>query len=582
MTRNTSTRKAAALAMPLAALLFVGAGGRSFSMASAAFAGGIAGGLALFLYGIHLLSENMRKVAGNRMRAFFQATTKNRWSGLLAGVVITVLMQSSSATTVLLVSFSQAHLVNAVQSVGVILGSNIGTTVTTQIIAFKITNYALLILAGGYFSALASKTRQGRWIGFAVAGMGFIFYGMHLMSSSMKPLGEEPWFGELLLHLQNPLLGILAAAALTAVIQSSAAFTGIVIALAQQGLMTLDSGIPLILGANIGTCVTALLASLSASREARRVALIHILFNVLGVVVFLPFLDHLAWLVRHLSPEAATAANALPRQIANAHTLFNLIACLLFLPFTNRLAALVNVLMPVTTEEFKEMALPKYLDWTLINTPALALERVRLELIYIGEIVGSMINDTKDGLLHSDEARIARVIKADDKVDRLIEQTNAYLARILQTPLSDTQVDEGRVLYDILAEVDHLADLLETSTSRIILRKIERKTWMSDQGIQEVGNLLEGVAQAYAGAMRFVAEPRLDILPELNRSKESLRNIEEASRRVHYERVAAGVPEAVETHQLHLDLLDQVHIMQVYINEIIRHEENFLRKYHME
>jgi len=571
--------KLALAALPVLALTALGASSGKFSLASAEFLGGLLGGLALFLFGIDLLSENMQKTAGNGMRAFLAAMTRSRWSSLFAGLVVTVLMQSSSATTVLLVSFSQAHLVNAVQSVGVILGSNIGTTMTTQLIAFKITDYSLLIVAAGYLFATLSRNRRAILIGYAITGVGFIFFGMHLMSGAMNPLRSEPWFAELLLHLKNPLVGILAAAAMTAVIQSSAAFTGIIIVLGQQGLMTLETSIPLILGANVGTCATALLASMKASREAKRVALIHVIFNLAGVILFLPFVDQLAHLTRVISPPGGTSAANLPRQIANAHTLFNVLACLGFLPFTKRLAALAGMILPVTAEEFKEMALPKYLDPSLLGNPSLALERVRLELIYIGEIVEGMIADTMEGFLKKDSKRIQRVVKADDKVDGLIEQTNAYLTSVLRTPLSAAQVDEARVLADILSEMDHLADLLETSTSRIVLRKIEDRVYMSEEGIQEVDALFKGVLAAFSGAMRFVAEPNLDALAALNRSKATLEEIEQASRHIHYERLAAGIPESVESHQFHMDMLDQLRIMRAYISEVIKQGERFLREY---
>ena len=244
------------------------------------------GGLGMFLYGMEMMSDGMKIAAGNKMRSVLEKLTSNRFLAVGVGAFVTMVIQSSSATTVMLVSFVNSGLLTFVQGLGVILGSNIGSTITAQIVAFKVTDYALALVAIGALTALFSKKDSNKNIGFVILGFGLLFYGMKVMSDTMKPLRSNPTFNDILISLENPFMGILAGAVFTALIQSSSATTGIVITLASGGSITLEAGIPLILGANVGTCVTALLAGLNASREAKRVAIAHVTFNLLGVALF--------------------------------------------------------------------------------------------------------------------------------------------------------------------------------------------------------------------------------------------------------------------------------------------------------
>jgi len=244
------------------------------------------GGLSLFLYGMGKMSDGMKKAAGNRMRKILSALTNNRVIGLTVGAFVTMIIQSSSATTVMLVSFVQAELMTFVQSLGVILGADIGTTVTAQLIAFKLTDYALLMIAVGFGLTMFAKNESQKHIGEAILGFGILFFGMKLMSDAMRPLRSYQPFIDVLRGLENPIFGLLAGTIFTALIQSSSAFAGIIIVLAQQGVLTLEAGIPLIFGANIGTCITAGLASIGTTRNAKRVALAHVIFKIAGVLLF--------------------------------------------------------------------------------------------------------------------------------------------------------------------------------------------------------------------------------------------------------------------------------------------------------
>ncbi|MBT3387122.1 MAG: Na/Pi cotransporter family protein, partial [Desulfobacula sp.] len=320
---------------------------------------GIAGGLAFFLYGMDKMSTGMKNTAGNKMRSILASLTKNRVIALIVGAFVTTIIQSSSATTVMLVSFVQAGLLTFAQSLGVILGADIGTTITAQMIAFKLTDYALLMVAIGFLLRMFGKTEKAKAIGDIILGFGILFFGMKLMSDVMKPLRTYPAFIDLMKDLENPLMGIFIGAAFTAIVQSSSATTGVLIVLAQQGLITLEAGIPVILGANIGTCVTAALAGIGTSREAKRVAIAHVMFKVVGVCLFIFWIPQFADIIRSL---AGKFGSGTARQLANAHTIFNVSLGLFFLPFINIFSKIIYTVYPDKKMPKSREILTKYIE----------------------------------------------------------------------------------------------------------------------------------------------------------------------------------------------------------------------------
>ncbi|MBA1444494.1 MAG: Na/Pi cotransporter family protein [Chromatiales bacterium] len=288
------------------------------------------GGLALFLFGMEQMSEALKAVAGERLKLILAKLTTNRFMGATTGAFVTAIIQSSSVTTVLVVGFITAGLMSMSQSVGVIMGANIGTTITAQIVAFKVTKAALLMVGVGFSMLFISKQDKIKQYGTMLMGLGLVFFGMSVMSDAMQPLRTYQPFLDLMIQMENPLVGILVAAAFTGLIQSSSATTGIVIVMASQGFITLPAGIALAFGANIGTCITAMLASIGKPREAVRAAVVHVLFNIAGVLIWVLFIDHLANWVTALSPVHPELSGVdrlgaeTPRQIANAHTIFNI------------------------------------------------------------------------------------------------------------------------------------------------------------------------------------------------------------------------------------------------------------------
>jgi len=339
----------------------------------------LCGGLALFLFGMEQMSDSLKAVAGERMKTILATLTKNRFTGAITGAFVTAIIQSSSVTTVLVVGFITAGLMSMSQSIGVIMGANIGTTITAQIVAFKVTKAALLMVAVGFSMMFLSHKEKIKQYGAMLMGLGLVFFGMSVMSDAMKPLRTFQPFLDLMVQMEAPVVGILIAAGFTALIQSSSATTGIVIVMASQGFISLPAGIALAFGANIGTCVTALLAAIGKPREALRAATVHVLFNILGVLVWLGFITHLANFVSWFSPShpelmgAERLAAETPRQIANAHTIFNIANTFIFIGFAGQFARFVEWLVPDKPIEEVVLAQPKYLDEELLETPSLAL-----------------------------------------------------------------------------------------------------------------------------------------------------------------------------------------------------------------
>ncbi len=298
---------------------------------------GLVGGLALFLYGMEKLTDALKLLAGDRMKSLLAKMTSNRFKGVLTGATITATIQSSSVTTVLVVGFITAGLLSLRQSIGIIMGAEIGTTVTAQIIAFKVTKYSLILVAAGFFLSFVPKSAKLKSWGTMLMGLGLIFFGRELMKGATSPLRDYEPFINTMQNLRNPVVAVLFSATFTALIQSSSATTGVIIVLASQGFLTLEAGIALVFGANIGTCVTAFLASIGKPRAAVRAAMVHIMFNTTGVLLWISFIPYLADFIRSVSPVTeglagvATLKADTPRQVANAHTLFNVTNTLIFM-----------------------------------------------------------------------------------------------------------------------------------------------------------------------------------------------------------------------------------------------------------
>jgi phosphate:Na+ symporter len=399
---------------------------------------GLFGGLALFLYGLNQLSDGLKHAAGEALKTLLTRLTTNRFLGALTGAFVTGALNSSTVTTVLVVGFVTAGLMTLAQSVAVIMGANIGSTVTAQLLAFNLSAYSLLPVAVGFFMLFAGKRPAVRHWGMIVMGLGLVFYGMGLISDAMRPLRFYPPFVEALGRMEKPLYGIIAGAVFTLIVNSSAATVGIAIALATDGLLTLPAGIALALGANIGTCGTALIAALGKPVDAVRAAVVHVMFNILGVVIWFPFIGMLARIAIAISPSGDSQAMILPRQIANANTMFNVLNTIFFIGFTGWFAKMATRLVKQKEPE-KALIKPKFLDPVSIEIPAIALENVRQEVGQLGDIVRAMMVDFPPERAAVTNETLSEISQLGKKVEILEGAILEFLARIRQGDLTNEQ-----------------------------------------------------------------------------------------------------------------------------------------------
>ena len=473
---------------------------------------GLFGGLALFLAGLEMLSEGLKKAAGETLKTLLSKLTTNRFMGALTGAFVTGVLNSSSVTTVLVVGFVTAGVMTLAQSVGVIMGANIGSTVTAQLLAFNIAAYALIPVAIGFFMIFTAKRERIRHYGMMLMGLGLVFYGMGIMSEAMNPLRSYEPFLEILKGMEKPLWGILAGAVFTGVVQSSAATVGIAIAMASEGLLSLPAGIALALGANIGTCVTALMAALGKPTEAVRAATVHVLFNVLGVLLWLAFIPLLADIAVWVSPASpqlegtARAAAEVPRQIANANTLFNIANTLIFIGFTGWFARFAERLVPEKAPKEGVIIEPEFLDPAVLKAPSLALERVRLELGRAGGIAESMYRDLQPALQERNREQLGEIARRDDQVDILEAAVLDYLGVIREGSLTGQESRTHQNLMTSVVNLEELADVIETDLVQLARRHIEEDLYTGDTTREIIGALYTQVGQAVTLTVQAVRD----------------------------------------------------------------------------
>lgn len=426
----------------------------------------VGAGLAIFLYGLLLLTDGLKRAAGSTMKRILGRMTSNRFKGALAGAFITSVIQSSSVTTVLVVGFISAGLMGLTESVGVIMGANIGTTITAQIVAFKVTKAALVLIAIGGIGFVFSSVQKRKNIFLISLALGFIFFGMTLMSDGTAPLRTYAPFIDFMQWIESPLLGILAGALFTAIVQSSSATTAIVIVLATQGLVTLEGGIALAFGANVGTCVTAFLASLGKPVDAKRAALVHVMFNVAGVLIWVGFIDELVLMVHWLTAQAGSEvsvdiAKRVPREIANAHTIFNVLNTVILIGFATPMAKLSR--WAIKDQPIKQGSLleAKYLDDSLISTPALALDRARLEIGRMGERLIEMVGIAGHLISEESEQDSITLRTLDDEVDSLYLQITSYLGRVSSGQMTGEEVKTSQLFLAAASALENLGDQID-------------------------------------------------------------------------------------------------------------------------
>ena len=431
---------------------------------------GLFGGLALFLAGLQSLSEGMKKAAGQAMTTVLAQLTTNRFMGALTGAFVTGVLNSSTVTTLLVVGFISGGMMTLAQSVGVIMGANIGSTVTAQLLAFDLSAYSLGPVAIGFFMLFTAKRDKVKYYGMMIMGIGLVFYGMGLMSDAMTPLRSYQPFLDILESLERPMAGIIAGAVFTAIVQSSAATVGIAIAMASEGLLALPAGITLALGANIGTAVTTAIMGIMSSKstDAVRASVVHVVFNIVGVLVWLPLIwllvDIAVW-ISPSSPELDVLARAgaeVPRQIANANTFFNVINTMLFIGFAGWFARLAERLVPERKPRAGVIIEPEFLNEAALVAAPIALQQVRLELGRVGDIAVGMLQDIIPAFKERDMQSINDIARRDDEIDILEEEILRYLGNIRKGTLSEQDSLNFQGLMIATDNFESLADVIET------------------------------------------------------------------------------------------------------------------------
>ena len=528
----------------------------------------LAGGLALFLFGMDQMGEALKIVAGDKMRLILGKLTTNRVMGLVTGAIVTAIIQSSSVTTVMLVGFVTANLMSLSQAIGVILGADIGTTITAQIVAFPIKKYALLLVAAGFLMTFTSRKDDVRQYGVLIMGLGLIFFGMAVMSGAMKPLRSYEPFIDLMQNVSNPLIGILVSTAFTALVQSSSATMGIVIVLASQGLISLEGGIALALGANIGTCATAGLAAIGKPREAVRVAVAHVTFKIVGMLLIVWFIPPFADLVRSISPASEHLAGMdrlaadTPRQVANAHTLFNVGIAFLFLPFAGVFARFCEWVVPdrplTEAEEADARYEPKYLDDVLLDTPALALERAQLEIGRLGDRVSEMYEAFLEPTFAHDTDRLEEIAEMDVDVDMLHARIVEYLARISSGELSRTETDSLIRLMQAANQIEHMGDLIETNLVGLGQKLSEDGVTVSAETADIIRDYHRKVGDALLESTHAFLESDKKLARRVRRLKPEMAEMARHSVRHALDRLVADEPNRLQAYTREMELIENL------------------------
>ncbi len=475
----------------------------------------LSGGLALFLFGMEQMIKGLLVIAGDQMKNILARLTQNRVMGAVTGAAVTAVIQSSSVTTVLTVGFVSAGLMSVTQAAGVIMGANLGTTITAQIVAFKVTNYALLAVALGFVLQFLSQKHKNIAIGQLIMGLGLLFFGMNVMSEGMAPLRDYQPFLDLMMEMQNPFLGILVAFIFTALVQSSSATIGIIIVMASNGFLTLPAGIALLMGANLGTTVTALLSAIGKSREALRTALVHSLFSILGILIWLPFIPILVDLATFISAneiihnglDRVVLAEQTPREIANANTIFNLVSLIIFLPLIPVFIWVVNKLVPVLEEEKTTTTFKaEFLDETFIATPSMALQAVMLEIEHYQKVYGLFYKRTIALIVEPNTKKLSREILNIEKFRVYQAEILTYLGRSSQVELSVSEQNQHLKLITVLHNLESMLDIVQSNIFNVLHQMIHNDIKPSETMLNLVGKLTNEVGHAIENALTSVCK----------------------------------------------------------------------------
>ena len=492
----------------------------------------IMGGLGLFLFGMNLMGEALEKAAGSKLKKIIELLTSNIFMGVLVGTIVTAIIQSSSATTVMVVGFVNAGIMTLPQAVGVIMGANIGTTVTAQLVSIDINGLAPIALGIGIILYLFGGKPKTKHIAEVLIGFGILFTGMDFMKEAVKPLAEYSGFTNALLTFgKYPILGLLLGFGITAIIQSSSASMGMLVVLASQGLIPLNSALPILYGQNIGTCVTSLLSSIGASISARRAALIHLMFNVLGTIIFLIFLNGIVVkAVVYMDPDNVA------RQIANVHTIFNITSTLMLLPFNKIIIKLATKLAPDNNTEDDDTKVVKFIDDRMIETPSIALVNVEKETLRMGEKSRESLDSAMTGIFEKSETDLSNTLKKEKVINELQKTILNYLLKLSKAPLNEESREVIDSLFNTVNDIerigDHAENLAELGKSSIVNDVV-----FSDNARSELSDMYNKVLSTYTYSLESMRTSDVDLACKVIKMEEQVDIMEKTCRLNHMRRL---------------------------------------------
>ena len=492
----------------------------------------VAGGLGLFLFGMKLMGEGLENAAGDKLKSILEKVTKNPISAVLVGAFVTMVIQSSSATTVMVVGFVNAGLMNLAQAAGVIMGANVGTTITAQLVAFKLDEIAPLFVIVGVVLLMSAKQKKRKDIADIILGFGILFMGMGIMSSALKPLAESPMFSQLIMAIDdNWVLGIFTGLVLTAILQSSSATTGILIALASTGSITINIVLPILFGCNIGTCVTALIASIGANKTAHKAAAIHLMFNILGTLIFIPFLKPLAYIVQDMSP------GDVERQIANAHTIFNITATIILVPLSKYMIMIVNKL--IKGEDEIELCGPKYLDERLLETPVIAAGQVQKETLRMANKAKENLELSMKAFRENNESLVKKVYENEKLINILEEEITSYLVKLSKCDLSAKESNLVASTFHIVTDIERIGDHVE-NIADLTLEKVGRKLKYSEDALKEIDYIYDQTIRALDITIDSYANENIEEAGTIHEIERKIDASQKEFRENHIKRLSQG------------------------------------------
>lgn len=493
------------------------------------------GGLGLFLYGMKLMGDGLELAAGSRLRKMLEKLTTNRYLGALVGLVVTGIIQSSTAVSVMVVGFVNAEIMTLSQAIGVIMGANIGTTVTSILLSFKISTYAPIAIFIGAFMVVLCKKNNHKYVGQIIAGFGILFFGMSTMSGGLEPLADSPFFKDILTSVSNPFVGILVGVIFAAAIQSSSASVGVLQALGAVGALALPNAVYIIYGLNIGACSTAVISSIGATKAARRTAMAHVIFNTLGTILFTvitlltPFIS---WVQQ--------CTDYVPLQISIVHIVFNVLCTLLFLPMSNLLTKLACIIIP-GEDETKEACRLKYIDSRLLQTPPIAVSQVTKEIERMGNLAKKNFALAMDALLKKDTAIIENVEANEDVIDYLNQEITTYLVKINGLNLEDSDRVMIGSYYHVVSDMERIGDHCE-NICELAAMEIAKGESFSETALKEIAQMQKLVSSIIENSLFMFSTRQYDkkMIKLISNTEQEIDNCTSLYKDNHIERLSNG------------------------------------------